>query len=142
VTFSIAFLTLLPWTIRNYLVFDKIVPVRAAFGDDLLKVKVTVDSDSIDLYKDEVENSGIDPAELERQIASMQNKGFLGKVQNIIFDNPGKFLKRYSSELVHFWIPYPDPDRVKTKNKFLNTFTKWMSIVSFGPVLIFGMIGT
>lgn len=141
VTFSIAFLTLLPWTIRNYLVFGKIVPVRAAFADDLLKVKVTVDSDSVDLYKDEVENSGIDPAELERQIASMQNKGFLGKVQSIIFDNPGKFLKRYSRELVHFWIPYPDPDRVKTKNKFLSTFTKWMSIVSFGPVLIFGIIG-
>ena len=141
VTFSIAFLALLPWTIRNYLVFDKIVPIRAAFGDDLLKVKITVDSDNVDLYKDEIENSGIDQAELNRQIASMQSKGFLGKVQSIVFDNPGKFIKRYSSEFVHFWIPYPDPDRVKTKNKFLSTFTKWLSILSFGPVLIFGVIG-
>ncbi len=141
VTFSVVLLALLPWTIRNYLVFDKIVPVRAAFGDDLLKVKVTVDSDGVDLYKDEVENSGIDQAELNRQITSMQSKGFLRKVQSIVFDNPGKFMKRYSSEFIHFWIPFPDPDRVKTKNRFLSTFTKWVSIISFGPVLIFALVG-
>lgn len=142
VIFFVALLGLTPWTVRNYLVFGKIVPIRAAFGEELLKVKVMVDSNSkVDLYRNDIQNSGIDEAEFSRQVASMQSKGFFAKVKSIVLDNPGSFLRRYVGEFLHFWILYPDPERVKTKNQFLNTFTKWVSIVSFGPVLIFSIIG-
>ncbi|GEM_PF-772164 len=142
VTFSIAFLALLPWTIRNYLVFGKIVPVRASFSDQLLKVKVNVDSDmKVDLYKDDVKNSGIGQTELGRQIESMQSKNFWNKISSVVLDNPRNFLKRYIGEFFHFWIFYPDPDRVITKNKYLSPFTKWVSIFSFSPIFLFSIIG-
>ena len=71
----------------------------------------------------------------------MQSKNFWDKISSVVLDNPRNFLKRYIGEFFHFWIFYPDPDRVITKNKYLSTFTKWVSIISFSPIFLFSIIG-
>jgi hypothetical protein len=64
---------------------------------------------------------------------------FVRKVFRILTDNPRDFLTHYAFEFIHFWQLYPD--RVATKNDFTNWKTKLLSILTFGPVLVLGVLG-
>lgn len=141
IVFTVTLLSLTPWTVRNYRVFHKIVPIRAAVGEELFKAKMNVESGmKIDLYQNsKLDSTIIDNTKFQKSLSKMRRQNFIQKIKSIVFDNPDKFLKRYGHEFLHFWTFYPT--RVKTKNEFFSTFTKWVSILTFGPVLFFAILG-
>jgi hypothetical protein len=65
--------------------------------------------------------------------------GFVGRAFGIVTKNPRSFFAHYFSEFIHFWQIYPD--RVTTENEYTNWKTTLISIISFGPILLFGIIG-
>jgi hypothetical protein len=65
--------------------------------------------------------------------------GFVGNTLGIITNDPRSFFSHYFSEFFHFWKLYPD--RVTTKNEFTDWKMTFISVVSFGPILLLGFIG-
>jgi len=64
--------------------------------------------------------------------------GIFGKIFYILTDDPVGFLEHYTHEFIHFWQLYPD--RVMSKNQFTNWKTAAVSLLTFGPILLFFII--
>ena len=75
----------------------------------------------------------------------------------LISERSDEFLGRFARELRNFWALYPDrlntadpvkrdsykrrDDRLQTNNPYLGNLKKYVSIVSFSPILLFGFVG-
>lgn len=144
VVYFMAVLTLLPWTVRNYTIFGKITPVSASFGWYLSNVEKRVEraSTSRNLETNHSHHLNV-PANRLNNPTQVANDEFLGrvmsKVYHLVMDDPEGFFKHYFKEFVHFWTLYPD--RVETENELTNWLAKLVGILTFGPVLVFFLIG-
>lgn len=65
--------------------------------------------------------------------------GIFGKILYILTDNPIGFIEHYTHEFIHFWQLFPD--RVMSQNQFTNWKTTAISLFTFGPILVFFVVG-
>lgn len=82
---------------------------------------------------------------------------FSERLYRIYNQKKSKFLGNFMYEMIHFWSLYPDKvvsskrenrdifkkldKRLQTDNPYVGNFTKYISIISFSPILAFAMIG-
>jgi 4-amino-4-deoxy-L-arabinose transferase-like glycosyltransferase len=121
-------LSLAPWTVRNFYVYGRIVPIEPRVAQHL-------------------------PSMGNTQESSQTNN----KIETIL-RHPGKFATHFGKEFLHFWQLYPDrvsmsernnrekahqrDSRLVKKTIFDMSWTKLVSILSVGPLFCFAIIGT
>ena len=100
---GIFFLTLLPWTVRNYEVFHRLIPVRDNFGLELW----FVNHQSVAGRYDN-DFPGLDPSEYNRlgEIRFMESKRDLAL--QFIGQHPAEFLRSSLQRCLSYWTA-PDP---------------------------------
>lgn len=142
IMFLVTALTLLPWTVRNYMVFGRITPVSAAFGWYLSNVEKRVETglaNPDESVSNTSQNNGEQTIVSEEIKDEESSGGFLNKVYRIVMDDPKQFFSHYFGEFIHFWALYPD--RVETENKLTTWAAKSVGILTFGPMLLFFIFG-
>jgi 4-amino-4-deoxy-L-arabinose transferase-like glycosyltransferase len=122
-------LTIVPWTVRDFYVYGKLIAVEPRVVDHLPRIHIA--------------NENVPPE---------------GKVQAIL-KHPALFAIHFGSEFLHFWKPYPDriamdrpgfrekqhekdPRVVKNTIFTTNNLINVVSILSTGPIFLFAIIGT
>ncbi len=147
IMYLVTALTLMPWTVRNYMVFGRITPVSAAFGWYLSNVEKRVETglaNPDEIVSNTSQNHGAS-IDAKQTIVSEEVKdeessgGLLNKVYRIVMDDPKQFFSHYFGEFIHFWALYPD--RVETENKLTTWAAKSLGILTFGPILLFFIFG-
>jgi 4-amino-4-deoxy-L-arabinose transferase-like glycosyltransferase len=105
--FFIILIMILPWSIRNYLVFEKVVPLTTSFGLNLYRGNNAegIGSWGDDETEAKISSLGIDNFELE------VNKIYQDKAISFIQKNPDEVLKNTFVKLFYFWVYYPNDPR-------------------------------
>jgi hypothetical protein len=96
--FCIVLILILPWSIRNYIVFEKVVPLSTSFGLNLFRGN---NAEGIGSWGDDetearINLRGMDNLELE------VNKIYQEKAVSFIKENPDKVLKNVFVKLYYF----------------------------------------
>jgi hypothetical protein len=132
-SFSFYFLILSPWWIRNYLIFQEFIPLTT--------------SSSFNLYLGNNSNNflgGNSGDDADPQFISMVNalpneldKSRIYKEVAYAFikDNPERFINLSTLKFFRFWNVIPNAESYNTG------YFKYVSIISFGPVLFFSLLG-
>jgi 4-amino-4-deoxy-L-arabinose transferase-like glycosyltransferase len=93
---------LLPWCIRNYVVFHKVIPLRSNFGPNLWYGNRPDVNGPVDQSLDPTHN----PEELRTYIA-MGDAGYSASRQQTAFDfirqHPGQFARLTGARILYFW---------------------------------------
>lgn len=105
--FFIVLILIIPWSIRNYVVFEKVVPLSTSFGLNLFRGNNAegIGSWGDDETEAKISKLGMDNLELE------VNKIYQEKAVFFIQENPGKVLKNAFVKLFYFWVYYPNDQR-------------------------------
>jgi 4-amino-4-deoxy-L-arabinose transferase-like glycosyltransferase len=124
----------IPWTIRNYLVFDAFVPLKSSLGAHLLQginpysetEGVLFGSDLKQLFSEE---------EL-RKLATMDevqaNKFMEKKALEFIKADPAMFIKRTLNRIYYYWA---------FVNPYWVTRYENLRIITYGPIFVLAIIG-
>jgi hypothetical protein len=132
-SFSFYCLILSPWWIRNYLIFQEFIPLTT--------------SSSFNLYLGNNSNNflgGNSGDDADPQFISMVNalpneldKSRIYKEVAYAFikDNPERFINLSTLKFFRFWNVIPNAESYNTG------YFKYVSIISFGPVLFFSLLG-
>jgi dolichyl-phosphate-mannose-protein mannosyltransferase len=137
---------LVPWTVRNYIVFHKVIPIRGNFGA-LLWYGNRPD---VKGPKDESLNPTQNPHELQAYLrlgdipyaASRQQMALA-----VIRTNPGRFLRLTRDRILFFWAAAgPDADRMSIAagcwsilafaGLLLMVRSDWLRALTFAPALL------
>lgn len=105
--FFIVLILILPWSIRNYFVFEKVVPLTTSFGLNLFRGNNAegIGSWGDDETEAKINLLGMDNLELE------VNKIYQDKAVSFIEENPGQIIKNAIVKLYYFWVYYPNDQR-------------------------------
>jgi hypothetical protein len=98
---SIFVLVLIPWTVRNYLVFGRILPLRDNFG---LELWVGNHPGVYESHRYPDDFPGLNPAEFNRlgEIQFMETKRH--QAWQFIHANPREFVRLIGRRVIDFWI--------------------------------------
>jgi 4-amino-4-deoxy-L-arabinose transferase-like glycosyltransferase len=128
-------LCVLPWTIRNYLVFNAFVPLKSALGMNLLQGNnlyangVTFD----DYYSGKYELFTDQEREKLRRLNEVQrNKIMQEKAIGFIKADPKRFVELTLRRIFYYW-SFVNPYRPTPHDN--------LRIVTYGPVFILAVIG-
>jgi len=105
--FFIVLILILPWSIRNYLVFEKVVPLSTSFGLNLYRGNNAegIGSWGEDETEAKISMLGMDNLELE------VNKIYQSKAVEFFQANPDQVIKNAFVKLYYFWVYYPNEQR-------------------------------
>ena len=124
---------ILPWSIRNYIVFGVYTPVKSSMGAQLLLGNnpycngVTFYCRDFEKVFSEEENRQL------QQVDEVQaNKIMLRKALSIIRDDPKKFLGSTLKRIYYYWSPV---------NPYRPTKYDSLRIAFYGPVLVLAALG-
>lgn len=127
-------LLLSPWWIRNYVIFDSFIPFTTSsgmnfyLGNNEYNLQGGCDwSKDVDGKKVEYINS------VESEIE--KNKAYTSEAKQYIAKNPERFLELAWLKFKRFYNVVPNADG------FNSGFYKWISILSYGIILPFGLYG-
>jgi 4-amino-4-deoxy-L-arabinose transferase-like glycosyltransferase len=123
---------LLPWTIRNFLVFDTFVPIKAALGRNLLEGNSPYSTGVIHNHDYAKAFSPEEFKRLEKLDAVSIDKAMLEKAVFFIKADPKGFIRSTLKRIYYFW-SFTDPYRETSYDS--------LRIVTYGPVFILAIIG-
>ncbi len=105
--FFIVLILIIPWSIRNYIVFEKVVPLSTSFGLNLFRGNNAegIGSWGDDETEAKINLLGMDNLELE------VNKIYQDKAVLFIKENPDRVVKNAFVKLFYFWVYYPNDQR-------------------------------
>lgn len=152
VVFFAAFaLTLMPWTIRNYVKYDRFVLVRP------VPHTVFPDLNDIEGQKQKIDQGFKDTTEYLKKNPTGGEKDKVGNIFANYFKHPVKSFLYMTSELGHFWALFPDrldtqsasyqesiqakDGRMRTTRGRLWQIVKIASICFMSPIFICAIIG-
>jgi 4-amino-4-deoxy-L-arabinose transferase-like glycosyltransferase len=132
---TVCILCVLPWTIRNYLVFNAFVPVKSSLGMNLLQGNnpyangVTFD----DYYNGRYELFTEQEREKLRRLDEVQRDKILQeKAIGFIKADPKRFVELTLRRIFYYW---------SFVNPYRPTAYDNLRIVTYGPVFIFAVVG-
>lgn len=131
-------LTLLPWTIRNYVASGgKFIPIAVGTGPAFLTGNNPYSRDGTPTRLDEVPE-GSNPFALENEDLSEIEVDRLYIKRGLIWikNNPGPFLRSRLQKTLRFFDYYSH-----TRRESVSTRYKIIGFLSFVPVLFFGVVG-
>jgi 4-amino-4-deoxy-L-arabinose transferase-like glycosyltransferase len=134
-TMFVILLTLTPWTIRNYIIFKKIVPVRASIFANFRGLGKSLEGKVEDPISTSPENDAIRIKEYNE----FKSAGVAKSVYNIIMKDPKVFFSRYAREFIHFWTLYPD--RTKTNSQFRGSAIDFLCAGFYSLLFALALIG-
>lgn len=105
--FLIVLVFIIPWSIRNYLVFEKAAPLTTSFGLNLYRGNNAegIGSWGEDETEAKISKLGMDNLELK------VNKIYQDKAVSFIEENPDEVIKNAFVKLYYFWVYYPKDQR-------------------------------
>ncbi|MDZ7330980.1 MAG: glycosyltransferase family 39 protein [candidate division KSB1 bacterium] len=128
--------TMLPWLIRNYCVFNQPFVLSTNSGYNFWMGNNTWATPTTG-------NSIRYPDYLAKELTQAkseveQEKIFYQDALQYIKKNPGKFILLTFKKAVNLWQLYPTPT---TGYKMMDRLSKLMSVLSYGPILLFAIFG-
>ncbi|MEO0143160.1 MAG: glycosyltransferase family 39 protein [candidate division WOR-3 bacterium] len=142
---TISILTIAPWTIRNYIVHKRVVPVTTQFavnfwignnpnatGTDFYQVK------SADDYTLMTHSLPADIQDSLKNLSEIERADFyLGKAIEFIRSNPVQFFKLLIKKFYYYWWFIPSNEYLPTDREKYKT----LLVISYVPILFFGLFG-
>jgi 4-amino-4-deoxy-L-arabinose transferase-like glycosyltransferase len=124
---------LLPWSIRNYIVFGVFTPVKSSLGSKLL-VGNNPYCDGVTFYCPDFDKVFSDEERRELQQADevQENSIMLRKAMTIIKNDPKTFLNLTLKRIFYYWSPV---------NPYRPTRYDNLRMIFYGPVLVFAALG-
>ena len=131
---TICVLCVLPWTIRNYMVFGTLVPIKSSMGAHLLQGNHPFSASEGAIFGPEIKKafSAEELAKLETMDEVQANKFMEKKAIEFIRADPGMFIQRTLTRIYYYWA---------FVNPYRETRYDTLRIVTYGPVFILGLIG-
>lgn len=131
----VAAIVLLPWVIRNYLVFEKFVPFATMGGSALLQGNNRIVAMDPALYGYSIWDTKI--PEYRDALIAPNNEYERDKIagslaRTWILENPGVWLSILPKKMARGWTPFLQPH---TSRLF-----RWGTLLSWGPVLLLFLI--
>jgi len=105
---SIIALTLLPWQVRNFLVFDSFVPITTSSGLNLFRGNNDV---QVGAWFDQNVTREIREINQDYQFEVNLNKLYLRHALNFMVEHPQKLISNLAYKFHSFWIWSPDDER-------------------------------
>jgi hypothetical protein len=105
--FITVIILIIPWTIRNYIIFDEVIPLSTSFGLNLFRGNNAegIGSWGDDETEAKISVLGMDNLELK------VNKIYQDKALLYLKENPLKVLTNTFVKLFYFWVYYPNDQR-------------------------------
>lgn len=124
-----------PWTVRNYLATGSFIPVRLGAGREFLygNSPMATPTWHFDIPLDEEFSKRIKevgPAAADRMCWA-RGIGY-------VLDSPWRSAKLYVGKLINLYRLWPE---TRTSNEFTSGRTRLLSILSYGPVFLLGLLG-
>ena len=132
---TVCILCVLPWTIRNYLVFNAFVPLKGSMGTNLLQGNNPyANGVTFDDFHDQMQQLFTkEEREKLRKLDDVQrNKIMQEKAIGYIKADPKRFVELTLKRIFYYW-SFVNPYRPTPYDK--------LRIVTYGPVLILAVIG-
>jgi 4-amino-4-deoxy-L-arabinose transferase-like glycosyltransferase len=131
---SLCILCVLPWSIRNYLVFGAFVPIKSSMGAHLLQGNHPFSTSEGATFGPEMKNvfSTEERALLETMDEVQANKFMQSKAIEFIKADPAMFVGRTMNRIYYYWAPV---------NPYRETPYDRLRILTYGPVFVLGIIG-
>lgn len=131
----LAIATVAPWTARNYRATGEFIPVSVGGGREFLLgilPGATGSSQSRTALPQEVKETQLtmDRMEWDRQCFRVGLE--YAKAE------PGRFLRLYAAKFLNLYRFYP---MTMTSNRFTGSRTTWVSMLTYGPVLLLALAG-
>jgi 4-amino-4-deoxy-L-arabinose transferase-like glycosyltransferase len=132
---TVCILCVLPWTIRNYLVFNAFVPLKSSMGTNLLQGNnpyangITFDDFDREMQQIFTEQERKNLSSLDEV---QRNKIMEEKAIGFIKADPKRFVELTLKRIYYYW-SFTDPYRP--------TRYDTLRIITYGPVFIFAVIG-
>jgi hypothetical protein len=131
----VAVATVAPWTLHNYIVAGEFIPISVGGGREFLhgvSPGATATSQSTTPLPEDVVNARavMDKMEWDRFC-------FRRGVE-IAAEHPGRYMRLYWLKLLNLYRFYP---KTITSNEFTGSRTTWISILSYGPILLLAIAG-
>ena len=122
---------LAPWTLRNYRVFHKFIPVRSNFGEEL---RLGNADDAVGIWR-----SYVHPSQYPIQLRLYQQMGELAFIQmrerealDFIRAHPGKFASLCVRRFLYYWFDTPMTNWSGNLRLYRNILFFFTSVVAFG----------
>ncbi len=142
---TISILTILPWTVRNYMVHKRIVPVTTQFavnfwignnpnatGTDFYQVK------SADDYILMTHSLPLNIQDSLKNLSEIERADFyLSRAIGFIRNSPGQFFRLLIKKFYYYWWFIPSNEYLPTDRERYRTFL----IISYVPILFLGLFG-
>lgn len=132
---ALAVATVLPWTVRNHMVTGEFIPISVGGGREFLygnSPNATATSQS---------RVGIpeDLRGLPREIGyAGADRMYLARGLEYVKQDPARAVRLYFAKLANLYRFYPTP---QTQNRFTTVRSAWISILSYGPMFLLGLVG-
>jgi 4-amino-4-deoxy-L-arabinose transferase-like glycosyltransferase len=123
---------IIPWTIRNFLVFDTFVPIKSALGRNLLEGNHPASSGVIHSFDFDNVFSPADLNRLRQLDAVSVDKAMFEKAISYIKADPKRFIESTLKRIYYFW---------SFTNPYRETPYDDARIITYGPVFILAIIG-
>ena len=124
-------LILAPWTMRNYRVFHKLIPVRSNFGEEL---RLGNADDAVGIWR-----SYVHPSQYPIQLRLYQQMGEIPFIEmrkrealDFIRAHPAKFLTLCVRRSIYYWFDTPMTNWSGNLRLYRNVLFFFTSIVAFG----------
>jgi 4-amino-4-deoxy-L-arabinose transferase-like glycosyltransferase len=122
---------LAPWTIRNYRVFHKFIPVRSNFGEEL---RLGNADDAVGIWR-----SYVHPSQYPIQLNLYKQMGEIAFLEmrkrealDFIQAHPGKFMSLCVRRLIYYWFDTPMTNWSGNLRLYRNVLFFFTSVVAFG----------
>ena len=131
---TVCILCVLPWTIRNYVVFDTFVPIKSSMGGHLLQGNHPYTETEGVAFGPEVEKvfSQEELANLNNMNEVQANKFMERKALEFIKADPATFIKRTFNRIYYYWA-FVNPYRVTPYDS--------LRMITYGPIFMLGVLG-
>ena len=132
---TVCILCVLPWTIRNYLVFNAFVPLKSSMGTNLLQGNNPyANGITFDGFKDQMRHlfTEQEREKLRRLDEVQMDKVMQEKAIGFIKADPKRFVELTLKRIFYYW-SFVNPYRATPYDN--------LRIATYGPVLILAVIG-
>ncbi len=135
IIFFIAGLTIVPWTVRNYLKYNEIYFITAEGGHSFYGANVP--------WFNVDRSQGYEiPEEIKKKMEGLsekeKNEILEKEALNFIKKSPFQFIKLYTKKFVNFWRFYP---KTISQNKYTNKKNTIVSLLFYGILIPFAFVG-
>ena len=128
-------LILTPWTLRNYRVFHKFIPVRSNFGEEL---RLGNADDAVGIWR-----SYVHPSQYPIQLRLYEQMGEIAFIEmrkrealDFISAHPGKFVTLCLRRFVYYWFDTPMTNWNGSLRLYRNLLFFFTSVVAFGGLWV------